>query len=48
MKKLNIYSKKLGKAVDVKAATSKKQSALGWMNSGWSKSGGWCVPPTYN
>lgn len=44
MKKLNVYSKKLGKTVDVKATASKKRSALGWMQSGWSKSGGWCSP----
>lgn len=48
MKTLSVYSKKLGKAIDVKVETRKIQSALGWMNSGWSKSGGWRVPPTNN
>ena len=46
MKNVSVFSKKLGKAVDVKVVTSSKNSSLGWMNSGWSKSGGWKVPTT--
>lgn len=47
MDKIQMYSKKLGKVVDIKTTSCKRVSAfaLGWMNSGWSKSGGWKVPP---
>lgn len=41
MKNLKVFSKKLGKFVNVNVVPGKKQNALGWMNSGWSKSGGW-------
>ena len=45
MKKIEVFSKKLGKTVSVNAVACKgKTSALGWMQSGWSKSGGWRAP----
>lgn len=44
MKTVSVFSKKLGKKVEVKAATSSKKSSMGWMQSGWSKSGGWYDP----
>lgn len=43
MKSVKVFSEKVGKAIDVKVS-AKKPNALGWMNSGWSKSGGWFVP----
>lgn len=44
MKKLEVYSKKLGKTITVETREGKcasAGSALGWSNGGWSKSGGW-------
>lgn len=44
MKDVSVYSEKLARKVTIAKMGSKKQSALGWMNSGWSKSGGWFAP----
>lgn len=44
MKTVSVFSKKLGKFVEVKTASSAKSNSMGWLNSGWSKSGGWKVP----
>ena len=46
MKTINVFSKKVGHSINAKVVANKKQTAIGWMNSGWSKSGGWCVPPS--
>ena len=40
---VKVFSEKAGKTVSVKV-TSKPQTAYGWMDSGWSKSGGWFRP----
>lgn len=40
MKKISVFSKKLGKKVLVKAE-KKKHAAYGWVKSAWSKDGGW-------
>ncbi len=42
MKKIEMFSKKLGKNITVKAVAS--NHVMGWTNSGWSKSGGWKKP----
>lgn len=44
MKSVNVFSQKLGKTVEAKVVSSSKSSVMGWMNSGWSKSGGWKYP----
>lgn len=44
MKTVSVFSKKLGKSMVVTAESSKKNHSMGWMKSGWSKSGGWKVP----
>jgi len=44
MKKIEVYSKKLGKTMTVEARKGKPASAgnvVGWSKSGWSRSGGW-------
>lgn len=46
MKSISVFSQKLGKFIEVKAVSSQKRSAMGWMQSGWSKSGGWKTPIT--
>lgn len=44
MKSVSVFSQKLGRCVEIKAVASQKRSAMGWMQSGWSKSGGWKTP----
>ena len=44
MKTVSVFSKKLGKTVTVKTSSSAKPQSMGWMQSGWSKSGGWITP----
>ena len=43
MKKIEMFSKKLGKTIPVRTSNG-LSAALGWTNSGWSKSGGWKKP----
>ena len=42
MKKVELYSRKLGHKVTVE--TRKSSAVLGWSLSGWSRSGGWKKP----
>lgn len=44
MNKIQMYSQKLGKSVSVAAGKKANTVAMGWSNSGWSKSGGWKRP----
>ena len=44
MSKIQMYSQKLGKSVSVEAVKKANTVAMGWSNSGWSKSGGWKRP----
>lgn len=44
LKSVSVFSQKLGRTVEAKAVSSSKSSVMGWMNSGWSKSGGWKYP----
>lgn len=48
MSKIEVFSKKLGKTITIEAASkiekAKKPSnteIMGWVQSGWSNSGGW-------
>jgi len=43
MQKIEMFSKKLGKNIMVKTSNG-LTAAMGWTNSGWSKSGGWKKP----
>lgn len=43
MKKIEMFSKKLGKNISVKSFSG-SNPVMGWSNSGWSKSGGWKKP----
>ena len=43
MKKIEVFSKKLGKKIGVEKKTA-GTVAMGWINGGWSKSGGWKKP----
>ena len=43
MQKIERFSKKLEKNIMVKTSNG-LTAAMGWTNSGWSKSGGWKKP----
>ena len=44
MSKIQMYSQKLGKNITVETNKKANTVAMGWSNSGWSKSGGWKRP----
>jgi len=45
MSKVQVFSKKLGKTVSIeRTEKSVHNTVMGWMDSGWSKSGGWKLP----
>lgn len=44
MSRVEMYSKKAGKNISISVGKQQAGMAMGWMNNGWSKTGGWKKP----
>ncbi len=44
MNRVEMYSKKAGKNISITVGKQQVNAAMGWVNSAWSKTGGWKKP----